>query len=147
MELLLCRGEHQDCWSWNCQVRYFFFNYCEAFAHPDDNFFFRLFAKIRDVYGNDVDINGWSSIHFVGHSLGSHISAHAAHLIKESQKGQSQRWIVRRITGLDPAQPCFGDAEESLKLDKTDAAFVDVIHTNARNLLLLGLGLPDQLGN
>lgn len=85
-------------------------------------------------------------IYFVGHSLGSHISAHAAYLIKESQKDQPESWTVTRITGLDPAQPCFTVADPSLKLDVDDAPYVDVIHTNARTLLFLGLGLPDQLG-
>ncbi|KAJ8666918.1 hypothetical protein QAD02_008580 [Eretmocerus hayati] len=88
------------------------------------------------------------SLHLVGHSLGSHISAHAAHLIK-AMKGNNNTidWTVTRITGLDPAQPCFTSADESLKLDRNDAQFVDVIHTNARQILLLGLGLPDQLGH
>ncbi|CAB0029931.1 unnamed protein product [Trichogramma brassicae] len=36
---------------------------------------------------------------------------------------------VKRITGLDPAQPCFKGVHLSLRLDKEDAEFVDVIHT------------------
>lgn len=53
---------------------------------------------------------------------------------------------MSRITGLDPAQPCFVTADETLKLGKDDAEYVDVIHTNARQLIHLGLGLPEQLG-
>lgn len=109
----------------------------------------RLFAQIREVEyasNSSPDVDSWGSLYFVGHSLGSHISAHAALLIKESQKKQENSWIVSRITGLDPAQPCFSTANLTLKLDKDDAPFVDVIHTNARNIYLLGLGLPDQLG-
>ncbi|KAJ8666850.1 hypothetical protein QAD02_008512 [Eretmocerus hayati] len=81
-------------------------------------------------------------LHLIGHSLGSHISAHAAFLIKTSLK-----WSVDRITGLDPAQPCFTSANESLKLDREDADFVDVIHTNANRILLGGLGLQKPLGH
>lgn len=33
--------------------------------------------------------------------------------------------------GLDPALPFFTTADRHSKLDKTDAKFVDVIHTNA----------------
>lgn len=111
----------------------------------------RLFAKIHEQAANSGPGRGlreseWGPIWMVGHSLGAHISAYASYLIKESQKGQPESWIVGRITGLDPAQPCFSIADESLKLDKDDAPFVDVIHTNARNLLFLGLGLPEQLG-
>lgn len=82
----------------------------------------------------------------VGHSLGSHISAHASYLIKAKQDDKSASWYIKRLTGLDPAQPCFFTADPSLKLSKDDAEFVDVIHTNAGNILFLGLGLPDQLG-
>ena len=85
-------------------------------------------------------------MHFVGHSLGAHISARASYLLQHSQMNKTSKWIVRRITGLDPAQPCFSTADLSLKLDKNDALFVDVIHTNAKHILFLGLGLPHQLG-
>lgn len=115
-----------------------------------NNYSFRLFAKIREQAvasgWSPMRINEWGSIYLVGHSLGAHISAYSAYLIKESQKEQPQSWIVGRITGLDPAQPCFSIADQSLKLDKDDAPFVDVIHTNARHLVFLGLGLPEQLG-
>ena len=97
---------------------------------------------------NAPDINQWGTLYFVGHSLGAHISAHAAFLIKESQhvKDEESKWIVSRITGLDPAQPCFTSANLTLKLDQNDAPFVDIIHTNAKQIYFLGLGLPDQLG-
>lgn len=36
-----------------------------------------------------------------------------------------------RITGLDPAMPGFAFVRDENKLDKSDAIFVDVIHTNA----------------
>lgn len=36
-----------------------------------------------------------------------------------------------RITGLDPAMPLFITANVKDKLDKSDAEFVDIIHTNA----------------
>ncbi|KAJ8666851.1 hypothetical protein QAD02_008513 [Eretmocerus hayati] len=110
----------------------------------------KLFAKIRDLgraSRSAPKLDGWGSLYFVGHSLGSHISAHAAHLIKKSQENNNAKWIVRRIIALDPAQPCFTEADLELKLDRQDAPFIDVIHTNARHILFLGLGLPDQLGH
>lgn len=33
--------------------------------------------------------------------------------------------------GLDPAEPYFQDTDASVRLDTSDAAFVDVIHTDA----------------
>lgn len=37
---------------------------------------------------------------------------------------------LNRITGLDPAGPCFYNLPSDQRLTKTDADFVDVIHTN-----------------
>jgi hypothetical protein len=42
---------------------------------------------------------------------------------------QDPFWHVTRITGLDPAKPCFTDVEPKLRVDKQDADFVDIIHT------------------
>ncbi|OXU17332.1 hypothetical protein TSAR_015634 [Trichomalopsis sarcophagae] len=112
-----------------------------------------LFAHIRQFQfdKNVTNVADWGKIHFIGHSLGSHISARAAYGIHESQWNRPDQpsrsaWNVSRITGLDPAQPCFVTADETLKLGKDDAEYVDVIHTNARQLIHLGLGLPEQLG-
>lgn len=84
----------------------------------------------------------WGTIHLIGHSLGAHICGFAA---KEFKKKQSN-WIIHRITGLDPAQPCFRNTDSSIHLDKTDAPFVDIIHTNGKLHSSLGLGLPEPIG-
>ena len=39
------------------------------------------------------------------------------------------------LTGLDPAGPFFNDAWTAYRLDKNDADFVDVIHTNGKSLM------------
>ena len=41
---------------------------------------------------------------------------------------------VARITGLDPARPYFETLNHDAILEKSDALFVDVIHTNSGNL-------------
>ena len=43
--------------------------------------------------------------------------------------------------GLDPAGPYFENTDPSVRLDPTDALFVDVIHTDGTHNLLLGLGM------
>lgn len=91
---------------------------------------------------NDVSPSSFGSLHFIGHSLGSHICGYAAKEIKKRQN----KWIVQRITGLDPAQPCFANSDPALKLDQDDAPFVDIIHTNGRVLTKLGLGMPHPIG-
>ncbi|XP_046146056.1 phospholipase A1 isoform X1 [Osmia bicornis bicornis] len=86
--------------------------------------------------------SNWGPLHLVGHSLGAHICGFAA---KELKKRQS-KWKIERITGLDPAQPCFKNADSTVKLHKSDAPFVDIIHTNGRLLSEIGLGLPQPIG-
>lgn len=38
--------------------------------------------------------------------------------------------LIPRITGLDPANPCFNEGEDLTGLSRGDADFIDVIHTN-----------------
>lgn len=52
-----------------------------------------------------------------------------------------------RITGLDPAGPYFENTDTVVRLDKTDAKFVDVIHTDGASTLQLGLGLMQMSGH
>ncbi|XP_060807404.1 pancreatic lipase-related protein 2-like [Amyelois transitella] len=78
-----------------------------------------------------------SSIHIIGHSLGSHMASFAG---KTFQGATGER--VGRITGLDPAGPCFAQAEPELRLQASDADFVDVIHTNAGVM-----GIDEQVGH
>jgi len=95
------------------------------------------------INNNGPDVNIWGSLHLIGHSLGAHICGFVANELKKRQN----RWAVQRITGLDPAQPCFRNSDTSVHLHKNDAPFVDVIHTNGRLLTSLGLGLPEATGH
>ncbi|CAG2232276.1 PLRP1 [Mytilus edulis] len=60
-------------------------------------------------------------VHLVGHSLGAHIAGY----VGENIPG------IGRITGLDPAGPEFNRANQDVRLDSSDATFVDVIHSDA----------------
>ncbi|XP_005186631.2 pancreatic lipase-related protein 2 [Musca domestica] len=75
----------------------------------------QLVERIRDMQSSDI--------HVIGFSLGAHIANYIAKNV--------QNFTLPRITGLDPALPLFVTSPNDEKLDKTDAAFVDVIHTNA----------------
>ncbi|XP_066988243.1 pancreatic lipase-related protein 3-like [Macrobrachium rosenbergii] len=74
-----------------------------------------------------------------GHSLGAHLVA--------IMGSNVQNGPVGRITGLDPAGPGFEDAPNEFRLDKSDATFVDVIHSNACPLSELCLGLNGSYGH
>lgn len=60
---------------------------------------------------------GNTDIHIIGFSLGA--------------QRNLKSFRLPHITGLDPAMPLFVTAGLNDKLDPSDAAFVDVIHTNA----------------
>ncbi|GBP69380.1 Pancreatic lipase-related protein 2 [Eumeta japonica] len=73
----------------------------------------------------------------VGHSLGSHISSFAG---KTYYNVTGKK--VGRISGLDPAGPCFSHIDPELRLRASDAQFVDVMHTDAGVY-----GLEDAVGH
>ena len=47
---------------------------------------------------------------------------------------------------MDPSGPLFEGNDPQWRLDKTDAAFVEVIHTNA-DVKNLGMGILDKIGD
>lgn len=61
-----------------------------------------------------------------GHSLGAHIMGNAG---RTYQRLTGE--LVPRITGLDPAKPCFRYEKTLPGLMRGDAQLVDVIHTNS----------------
>ncbi|KAJ8976338.1 hypothetical protein NQ317_009790, partial [Molorchus minor] len=74
------------------------------------------------------------SLHLTGLSLGAQMAGVCGQNVKSGR--------IRRITGFDPAGPLFKKWPLSLKLDASDADFVDIIHTDA------GLfGYPTQIGH
>ncbi|XP_044881268.1 pancreatic lipase-related protein 2-like [Mauremys mutica] len=79
-----------------------------------------------------------SKVHFIAHSLGAHAAGETGR----------RRPGLGRITGLDPAQPYFQDTPIEVRLDKTDAAFVDIIHTDsAPTIPDLGFGMSQAIGH
>lgn len=61
-----------------------------------------------------------SNIHIIGHGLGAHVAAYAA---------QRMPTKPSRITGLDPSYKYFCNMDAKVRLDPSDATFVDIIHT------------------
>ncbi|MCI3325438.1 hypothetical protein MQA28_25810, partial [Escherichia coli] len=79
------------------------------------------------------------NMHVIGHSLGSHVAGYAGERLRH----------LGRITGLDPAEPYFQNTDRVVRLDPTDALFVDVIHTDAASFYSLdfGLGMSQTCGH
>ncbi|XP_018575805.1 pancreatic lipase-related protein 2-like isoform X2 [Anoplophora glabripennis] len=83
-------------------------------------------------------------MHLIGFSLGAHVCGTASEALKV--KG----YLVGRITGLDAASPLFRNnylREKYKKLDRGDAKFVDVIHTDASPFITDGFGLWQPIGH
>ena len=93
-------------------------------------------AKLVNTFINTMGVNA-ADVHLIGHSLGAHISGYAGSRIKG----------LGRITGLDPAGPYFDFTEPVVRLDPTDAEFVEAIHTDGTATLEIGLGMMQRVGH
>ncbi|XP_045608330.1 pancreatic triacylglycerol lipase [Procambarus clarkii] len=77
-------------------------------------------------------------VHLICYSLGAHVCGYAGERVSG----------LGRITGLDPAQPQFQHMPARVRLDPSDALFVDVIHTDTIPFTLFGgYGLREPLGH
>ncbi|KAI8119723.1 Vitellogenin-1 [Lucilia cuprina] len=65
------------------------------------------------------------NIHLIGHSLGAHIVGYAGRYFS-----QYTNQTINHITGLDPANPCFNEGEVLYGIQRRDADFIDIIHSN-----------------
>lgn len=68
-----------------------------------------------------------ASVTIVGHSLGAHIAG----FVGKKMGGNGR---IGAIVGLDPANPLFPLENVKGRLDKSDATYVEVIHTDAGKL-------------
>lgn len=87
----------------------------------------------------NIDMN---SVHLIGHSLGAHCAGFASKNLKSNHN-----LTIGRITGLDPAGPSFTVSNPNNRLDKSDANFVEVLHTNMAYHPIFGLGNVLKLGH
>ncbi|XP_042145393.1 LOW QUALITY PROTEIN: phospholipase A1 member A [Ixodes scapularis] len=96
-----------------------------------------MIEKLETVFGADP-----RTFHILGHSLGSHAAGYAGERLKR----------LGRITGMDPAEPYFEKMPKEVRIDPTDADFVDIVHTDGASffpdvLKGEGLGLYDTVGH
>ncbi|XP_005102225.1 pancreatic lipase-related protein 2-like [Aplysia californica] len=75
----------------------------------------------------------FQDFHLIGHSLGAHVMGYAGEEIERLREVK-----LGRISGLDPAGPKFDGYSTVVKVDESDASFVDIIHTDAEDWLSPG---------
>ncbi|CAL1543555.1 unnamed protein product [Lymnaea stagnalis] len=75
----------------------------------------QLIRTIKQVVGVQE-----SNIHIIGYDLGAHVAGYVGQRIPG----------ISRISGLDPSGKLFEDTPAEVRLDTSDATFVDVIHTD-----------------
>lgn len=93
-----------------------------------------LAAALKDLTDHSYPIE---NIHLIGHSLGAHIVGAAGRNYNEL----TGNWLPR-ITGLDPANPCFNEGQTLSGLSRGDANYVVVVHSNPG-----ALGKREPLGD
>lgn len=105
----------------------------------------KFLVQFKKNYG-DGDNSNFRKIHLIGFSLGAHVVSYASNIVRHKTgvmfdritgncclfMDGAQNISVLKINfeGLDPALPFFTTIDHRSKLDRSDAKFVDVIHTN-----------------
>ncbi|XP_025197451.1 pancreatic lipase-related protein 2-like [Melanaphis sacchari] len=89
-------------------------------------------AKVLNILTNNMSV-GSDNIHLIGHGMGAHIVGYT---------GKKLNGQIPRITGLDPVMPLYINTGPKYRINKDDATFVDIIHTNGNSL-----GLFEPLGH
>lgn len=99
-------------------------------------------AHVINMLREQLNMKNIENIHMLGHSLGAHLSGYAGYTLQKNFGLQ-----MGRITAMDPAEPLFTDSDMLVSLDKTDAMFVDVIHSDTLPITRGGLGMPAAIGH
>lgn len=79
----------------------------------------------------------------VGDGLGAHLAGHVG---KEFVKTLKRGSKLGAIIGLDPVGALFSLSDNDARLDKDDAEYVEVIHTNGGSLITGQFGFLDPIG-
>lgn len=74
---------------------------------------------VLETYGDKMLL---SDFYLIGHSLGAHLAGVVGKSMKVGK--------ISVIYGLDPAGPLFSINDPDKRLDKGDAEYVEVIHTD-----------------
>lgn len=99
-------------------------------------------AHVLNMVKEQLKMKNLDNVHMIGHSLGSHLSGYTGYYLRKEFST-----MLGRITSLDPAEPLFTNSDPLVRLDQTDAKFVDVIHTDTVPFSRGGMGMPNAIGH
>lgn len=99
-------------------------------------------AHVIHLLYEELKLQNLNKVHMMGHSLGAHLCGNAGYTLK-----RDFNLTLGRITGLDPAEPFFSGVDPIVRLDRTDARFVDVVHSHAKPFAHGGMGLAQAIGH
>ncbi|XP_037048595.1 phospholipase A1-like, partial [Bradysia coprophila] len=80
---------------------------------------------VGDAIKNLTRFVPYERIHLIGEGIGAHIAGTAGRYYTKMTGN-----ALPRITGLDPSRPCFSEDDRPNGLQRGDALFVDIIHSN-----------------
>ena len=96
-------------------------------------------GDLMDKFGTNMA----QQTHIIGYSLGAQIAGTAGMYFKSEVNNTK----LHRITALDAAGPMFEKEHKKLRLDPTDAQYVDAIHTAAKSVIVAGRGIVRPIGH
>jgi pancreatic triacylglycerol lipase len=85
-----------------------------------------IVGMFLDFLENNFHLN-LKDVHLIGHGLGCHLASYVGEYFFVS-RGQSP---LGRLTALDPVHDAFTRTDPVVRVDSSDALFVDVIHTDS----------------
>ncbi|KXJ72792.1 pancreatic lipase-related protein 2 [Aedes albopictus] len=100
-------------------------------------------AHMIHLIAEEYRLKNLDNVHMIGHSLGAHLAGYTGFYL---QKDFNMK--LGRISGLDPAELAFTETNPIVRLDVTDAKYVDIVHSDATPFVpKIGLGLYEPIGH
>ncbi|XP_049288867.1 pancreatic triacylglycerol lipase-like [Anopheles funestus] len=101
-------------------------------------------AHFIKMMKEQLNMDNLDNVHMIGHSLGAHLSGYTGSTLRNDL----EQGLIGRITGLDPAELAFTETDVLVRLDPSDAQFVDIVHSDATPFVpKIGLGLFEPIGH
>ncbi|XP_030764164.1 pancreatic triacylglycerol lipase-like [Sitophilus oryzae] len=102
----------------------------------------RMTAHLLGDIAQHTERYSLEHVHCIGHSLGAHLCGYVGYTVQDEFN-----LTLGRITGLDPAEPHFAKTHRPVRLDRSAAQYVDIIHTDATQFITGGLGITESIGH